>query len=360
MKKKISVLSVVVLAILVIMFTFSACASTPLQASAAPANQGSAEASSAPAQSQSSSAEKETYVWACQYNSLPLFVNSDYVGLDLAAKELNVEVKKIGPQEIDMPAMVAAIEQEIPKKPAGMMVVGWDASLATAIEKVYNAGIPVITVDADVPESKRIAFVGVDTYDAGYQQGLQAATKFADKTGNVYCFGVAGSTAHMRELEGYTKAMKEKCPNIKVDQQLYPSESNSQKVAEKCANFIQSDPNLVGFAGFDSTTGPGIAQAIQEAGKIGTIYGTCSDGELEHLQGVKSGALIACVGYKRQFNTYYGVKILYDVNHSPINFTKDDKGAGITNIPSFVNIGYIIGTKDNVDMLIAEKQAAAK
>ena len=59
--------------------------------------------------------KSEVYVWACQYNSLPLFVNNDYIGLDLAAKELGVTVEKIGPQKVDLPGYIAAIEAEIAK-----------------------------------------------------------------------------------------------------------------------------------------------------------------------------------------------------------------------------------------------------
>ena len=50
------------------------------------------------------------------------------------------------------------------------MVVGWDPSLGVAIDKAIAAGIPVITVDADVPNSNRLAFVGTDWYDLGAEQ----------------------------------------------------------------------------------------------------------------------------------------------------------------------------------------------
>src|SRR5690242_14136476 len=126
---------------------------------------------------------KETYVWACQYQSLPLFVNNDYYGLDWAAKELNVTVEKIGPQKIDLPAFIASIEQAIVKKPAGMMVVGWDPSLGVAIDKAIEAGIPVITIDADVPNSKRLAFVGTDWYELGAEQAKAVAPFLKGKTG---------------------------------------------------------------------------------------------------------------------------------------------------------------------------------
>ena len=339
-------LSVLLIILLVAVFIITSCASqgaTSTQASttAAPS-----------ATTTAGTGEKEVYVWACQFNSLPLFVNNDYIGMDIIAEELGVEVKKIGPQEIDLPAFVAAIEQEISKKPDGMMVVGWDASLATAIDKAMDAGIPVVTVDADVPDSKRICFIGTDWYQLGVEQAKGVAPYLQGKSGTAVCIGIPGADNSAKALAGYTDTLAKLAPDIKVYDKIYDSQVNAQVVAETIGNLIKSDETIVAIGGFDASTGPGIAQAIKEAGKIGKVYGTCVDAEAEHLQGVKDGALAAAVGQRRHFFTYYGVKMLYDFNHSKIEFTKDDAAAGITHIPSMISTGFIVGTADNVDLLI--------
>ena len=303
---------------------------------------------------------KEEYVWACQYNSLPLFVNNDYIGMDVVAEELGVTVRKAGPQKIDLPAFVAAIEQEIVKKPAGMMVVGWDPSLQVGIDKAIDAGIPVVTVDADVPASKRLCFVGTDWYQLGVEQAKVAAKFIGDKKGRAALVGIAAADNNAQARDGYTATMKKLCPNVEVEQQIYDSTSNAQKVAEVVANLISSKSDLIAVGGFDSTCGPGIATAIKEANKVGQIFGSCVDAEIEHLQGVKDGALVAAVGQKRHFFTYYGVKMLYDYNHSKIKFTKDDKKAAITNIPASISTGFIVATKDNVDLLIETEKEKKK
>lgn len=350
MSKK--VLTVLAL-LLVVLFVFAACAP---KAAAPEAPAADAAKTAAPA----ADGKKEVYVWACQFNSLPLFVNNDYIGMDLIAAELNVEVKKIGPQEIDLPAFIAAIEQEIPKKPDGMMVVGWDASLATAIDKAMDAGIPVVTVDADVPKSKRLCFVGTDWYMLGVNQAKAVAPYIKDMTGKAVLMGIPGADNNMAALSGYTTTLKELAPNITVEQQVYASNSNAQKVAETVGNLIKSDETIIAVGGFDSATGPGIAQAIKEANKVGKVFGTCVDAAPEHLQGVKDKALVAAVGQKRHFFTYYGVKMLYDYNHNKIAFTKDDKAAGISPIPSMISTGFIVATPDNVELLLEAAGAATK
>lgn len=302
----------------------------------------------------------EEYVWACQYNSLPLFVNNDYIGMDVVAEELGVKVRKAGPQKVDLPAFIASIEQEIVKKPAGMMVVGWDPSLQVAIDKAMDAGIPVVTVDADVPNSKRLCFVGTNWYDLGVEQAKQVAKYIGDKKGKAAMIGITAADNNIQAKEGYIATLKKLCPNIEVIPQIYDSQFNVTKVAEIASNLISSNPDLLAIAGFNGHTGPGIATAIKEANMVGKVYGTCVDAEPEHLQGVKDGALVAAVGQKRHFFTYYGVKMLYDYNHSAIRFTQDDKKFGITNIPSSISTGFIVGTKDNVDGLLENANSKSK
>lgn len=350
--KKIITLLVIVCMVVTVGLT-AGCASAPGTATATPNADGTTT-------QVKNNGVKEEYVWACQYNSLPLFVNNDYIGMDVIAEELGVTVRKAGPQKVDLPAFIASIEQEIVKKPAGIMVVGWDLSLKVAIDKAMDAGIPVVTVDADVPDSKRLAFVGTDWYDLGVEQAKAAATVIGDKKGVACIIGQPSTNNSVQSSQGYIDTMKKLCPNLVVEPQVYDSASNAQNVAQVVANMISSKPTLLTIAGTDSTTGPGIATAIKEANKIGQIVGTCVDAEVEHLQGVKTGALVAAIGQKRQFFTYYGVKMLYDYNHSKIKFTSDDKKAGITNIPTTITTGFIIATKDNVDLLIATANSKAK
>lgn len=304
---------------------------------------------------------KEEYVWACQYNSLPLFVNNDYIGMNVAAKELGVTVRKAGPQKIDLPAFIAAIEQEVVKRPAGMMVVGWSPTEKVAIDKAVDAGIPVVTVDADVPASKRLCFVGTNWYDLGAEQAKYMARAIGDKDkkGKVALVGMPSADNNIDAKNGYISVMKQLCPNVEVIG-VFDSTSNTAKVAEVTANLISSHSDLLGVSGFDSTCGPGIATGIKEAKKVGQIWGTCVDAEPEHLQGVKDGALYAAVGQKRHFFTYYGVKMLYDYNHSKVRFTKDDKKANISPIPTTVYTGFIVATKDNVDIMLASQQKKSK
>ena len=103
---------------------------------------------------------------------LPLFVAHDHPALFQAGRELGVRVTIAGPDTVDIPGLVAAVEQTAARRPTGMMVVGWDPSaLIPAIDRAVESGIAVVCVDADVPGSKRQAFIGTDWRDLGVRQG---------------------------------------------------------------------------------------------------------------------------------------------------------------------------------------------
>jgi hypothetical protein len=76
--------------------------------------------------------------------------------------------------------------------------------------------------------------------------------------------------------------------------------------------------------------------AIKEAGKAGQIVATCVDAEPAHLSLIKEGVLTAAIGQKRELFTYFGLRILFELNHSPLKLCADDKAAGIRPAPDVV------------------------
>jgi hypothetical protein len=76
------------------------------------------------------------------------------------------------------------------------------------------------------------------------------------------------------------------------------------------------------------------------------------EGEAQHLQLLKEGALTACVGQKRELFTYQGVKALHDIVHNRLRFTSDDAKAGIVPIPIAYHTGTYTVTRAYVDAFL--------
>lgn len=293
---------------------------------------------------------REEYVWLSANARLPLFVAHDHPALEIAGKELGVRVTIAGPETVDIPGLVAAVEQTAARKPTGMMVVGWDANaLIPAINKAVDAGIPVICVDADVPGSKRMAFVGTDWYDLGVRQAEAMLRALGNRRGKVALLGLIDQSIDIQAFDGFRSVAVKAGLNVMEPQHDKGNQAEATRVA---AAMLQAHGDLVGMAGFDSESGPGMGLAIKEARKAGQIVATCVDAEEQHLRLVKEGVLTACVGQKRELFTYQGVLALDQLAFPRVKFTADDKAAGIFPIAEKFYTGTYTVTRDTVDLFL--------
>jgi ABC-type sugar transport system substrate-binding protein len=293
----------------------------------------------------------EEYIWLCCNVNLPLFKAHDHPALRLVEQELGVKATIAGPDNDDVRALNAQIEETAARKPAGMMIVGWNpAQMRAVIDRTVEAGILVVCVDADIPQSKRLAFIGTDWYDLGVRQGQAMVEALADRTrGKVAMLGLTEQEIDIRAFAGFRSVVEPAGLEVLPPQN---DEGKQRKATEIAANLISSTDDLVGMAGFDSESGPGFGLAIKEADRAGKIVATCVDAEKPHLQLVKDGVITACVGQKRELFTYLGVKALFEVNRRRLKFTTDDQKLGLYPIPTHYYTGTYTVTKDNVDYFL--------
>jgi ribose transport system substrate-binding protein len=304
------------------------------------------QAGSVPGKSESQADEE--YVWISANAHLPLFVAHDHPALEVAAKELGVRVTIAGPDSKDIPGLVAAVEQVAARKPAGMMVVGWDQSaLIPAINRAMENGVPVVCVDADVSGSKRLAFIGTDWYDIGVFQGKAMIEALGNTRGKIAMIGLLEQEIDQRAFAGF-RSIVEKAGCTVLEP--FEDKGNQAEAARLTSNILQAHRDLVGIAGFDSESGPGMGIAIKEAGMAGKIVATCVETEPQHLELIDEGILTAAIGQKRALFTYMGVKALYDYVHSPLKQSPKYAKTGLSPLPVNYNTGTFIVTKKNVKL----------
>jgi ABC-type sugar transport system substrate-binding protein len=278
-----------------------------------------------------------------------MYIKEDQEALKQFGKDMGVKVSIEGPKDYDIPGQAAAIEAAIARKPAGIMVLGMERGLIPAVNKAVEAGIPTITVDADLVDSKRIAFVGSNWYNIGVKQA-EAMVKLIGGKGKVAAIGIGQADNMEQGFEGF-KSVIRKYPDI-----TYLGESDdmcnveeAQRVTEE---LLHTYPDISGIAGFDVNSGPGIAQAVKAAKKAGRIKVTCVDVEPIHLKLCKEGVIQKLVGQKRKLFTYYGARLLYDYNHATISFFSGMNKRQITPIPYIIDTGLIEVDETNVESFL--------
>ncbi|HUT31403.1 MAG TPA: substrate-binding domain-containing protein [Sedimentisphaerales bacterium] len=97
----------------------------------------------------------DLYVEVSAVGNLDYFYDHK-LGMELAGRILGVKTDYVGPAEYDMTAMITAFEQTLARKNLrGVVVVGFEPALVPIINKAVDSGIPVVTVDADLPYVNR-------------------------------------------------------------------------------------------------------------------------------------------------------------------------------------------------------------
>ena len=295
----------------------------------------------------------ETYYWISNKANLPLFVQYDYVGMKKIAEELGVKVRVAGPTDFDIPGFIAAVNQVCAQNPAGVSVVGgWDPSLTEPVNKCIEAGVPTVVDDGDLPESKRLAYIGTSWTKIGEEQAKKIMEKLPDG-GQVATMSIINADNMREAVKGFTAYID---ANGGGKYEMVANEDDngdSAKAAEVTAALLAAYPDIKGIAGFDSESGAGIVRALQEGGKQpGEIVVTAMEQTPDFFKTAKDGWVDGIVVQNRELFIYYAVRLLYDYNHNGLKTSGLAGKDGGVPIPPTVDTGVLLVTKDNVDKVL--------
>ncbi|AQG79241.1 substrate-binding domain-containing protein [Spirosoma montaniterrae] len=287
----------------------------------------------------------EEYVMVTTAINLPLYVNHDQAAFRAWGQKTGVRISILGPSDWDVPAQIQTIEQVIGTRPAGLLINGTDPGIAQAINKAVDAGIPTVVYDSEVPGSRAPCFIGSDWYDMGRLQG-ERMVKLLNGRGKVACLGILGMANQEAGFQGMLDVFK-KHPGIQFVGK-YDDKGNFETAARTAADILAAHPDLAGFCGFDSQSGPGAGLAVKEAGRAGKLKITTVDAEPEHLKLVREGVIDYLVGQKRELFTWYGAQFLFDMAHGTNRFSANDRRAGIAPIPQAISTGAVEIDRQNI------------
>ena len=271
------------------------------------------------------------------------------LGLQMAGSVLGVKTEYVGPADRDMAAMVTAFEQAIVKKPNGIVVVGFENVLVPIINKAVEAGIPVVTVDADLPESKRIAFVGTGNIEAG-RVCARTLVKLTGGKGKVAFMTIPGQSNLDDRMIGYKEELANH-PEIEVVQTV-DVQGDPTIAAQAAATLLQKYPDLAALACVEAVGGAGAAVAVKEAGKAGQVKILAMDRGNEVIQFIKEGVISATIAQQTALMPYYAVQILYNLNNVDIPMTTDNKAAGISGVPGLIDTGVVVVDQSNYQYFV--------
>jgi ribose transport system substrate-binding protein len=277
-------------------------------------------------------------------------------GLSQSATQLKVRYEFVGPDEYNPQAEKDAFDNALAKKPTGILVSAADAKLLTAsIDKAIAAGIPVITIDSDAPDSKRLFFIGTNNYQAGLTGGERLAAELKGK-GNVVVFTMPAQANMAERLRGYREAL-DSHPQIKIVR-VVDIAGDPRIVFDTTTAILGKERDKIdAFVCLEAQGGKEVATVLNSNKVTGKVV-IAMDTDPDTLEWISKGAIAATISQKPYTMSYFGLRVLDELYHNKLpslsgDFSKDS----FAPVPAFVDTGSALVDKSNVGAFIQMKQA---
>jgi len=301
--------------------------------------------------------QEQTYYFIGVSIGNPYWVDAR-IGFKERGDQLGVKTEFTGPVDSNVQGQATQLDQVVAQKPNGILISPADAeSLKPGIDRAIDAGIPVITVDTDSPQSKRLCYVGTANYESGLVVGTLLAKALGGK-GKVGISNLSGQW-NLEERERGVKDALKAYPDIHYVQTVN-DRADDQIAVTRNREMISANPDLAGICGLNAASGPGIAKAVLESGKKGQIKIVCFDRNEDMLNYIADGTIEASVAQKTHLMASLALQMLYDLNNGKIGHLPDWRVAQAPPLPASVDTGIMVITKDNVEQFRHGEQAGGQ
>jgi len=278
---------------------------------------------------------------------LPYWQESQAGFLD-AATALGVKGELVGPTGYAPNAELLVFRQIVEEHPAGICLSAARPEIfQAAIDQAIAQGIPVICVDADAPDSKRLIYIGTDNFKAG-KESLKQMAALIPGNGSVVVITIPGQRNLDDRMAGVADALKN-FPAIKLTK-ILDDKGDPRSASDQVAELIQKKEKVDGIICLEATGGSGAAEALHRLGPEGTLRIVAFDGDPETLDWIDRGAITATITQKPYVMSYYGLKFLDDLHHNAVHQFKDWRTALAAPMPTFVDTGTVIVDKSNLKL----------
>jgi ribose transport system substrate-binding protein len=289
--------------------------------------------------------ENERYVFVATNISLPYWQEAQAGFLD-SAKSLEVKAELIGPTGYAPNAELGMFRQIVEQQPAGICLSAARPEIFLAeINKAVAQGIPVICVDADVPDSKRLLYIGTDNFKAG-RESLKRMAALVQNKGSIAVITIPGQRNLDDRVAGVADALKN-FPAIKLTK-ILDDKGDARGAFDQVLELLQKKEKVDGIICLEATGGSGAAGALHQSNMEGKLPIVAFDNDPETLDWIERGAITATITQKPYVMSYYGLKFLDDLHHNAVHQFKDWRTALAVPMPTFVDTGTVAVDKSNL------------
>ncbi len=178
-----------------------------------------------------------------------------------------------GPTEAD-PAEQTDIVRSLIQQQVDVIVVAPNDpdSMAPVLQEAQDAGIHVATSDTDAPDSVREVFVSQASPEGIGEYVVDTLVEAMGGSGR-YAIVSCGETAENLNtwIDVEREYTESEYPDVEITDVVYAGEDQA-RATEMATDLMNADPELTGLVGQCTTSAPGVAQAVRDAGRIGEVF----------------------------------------------------------------------------------------
>ena len=269
-------------------------------------------------------------------------------GASDAQKELQKTTPKLtvtflGAQsESNINEEINIVENAINRHVAAIVLAPSDVTaLQPAVKDAKDAGIPVIIIDSKLngDPSQYTAFLATDNKAAGEacaKTMIDLLTKAGKTTGKIQVMSyVKGVGSEIGRVGGFNDYITANSKFTLLETQY--SNADMPTALNQTTNVLTANPDLVGIFGANEPTAIGMGTAIKQAGLAGKIVAIGFDGNSVLAGFIKDGTLQAIAFQSSYGMGFKGVMTAYDA------------GIAKKSVEAYVDTGFLMVTKDNID-----------
>lgn len=232
------------------------------------------------------------------------------------AEEKGIHLEFQAPEkETDVEKQVQMVENAVVKGFDAIILSAADSnSLAPAIKKANDAGIPVILVNDTMSQAALDeagahveTYVGIDQYEAASLAGKYAAENISD--GKIlYLEGIAGVDALTQRLEGF----RNQCGSFTVVASQ-TAKCDRNEAFNVMQNVLSSNPEVNVVWAVNAEMGQGAIQAIEQGGFSGKVQVFDFDAAPDDIEAIKADTLAGSVAQYPNLQAEAAIQACLDV-----------------------------------------------
>ncbi|HWU48108.1 MAG TPA: sugar ABC transporter substrate-binding protein [Humibacter sp.] len=266
------------------------------------------------------------------------FFQATQYGLQDAAALVGIPTPQwTGSETSNVSQMVTAVNTAISSKADGIAIALVDQkAFNDPVKKALDAGIPVVSYNADVPSNPRLGYIGQDLYASGQAMGQRMAAALPDGSQAVIFIATPGSLNIQPRADGAVAAIKASGKNITVKQVATGADQSKEQTA--IDSFYTGNKSVKGLYAVDAGSTAGVAAVmnkykLHDQGYHGGGFDLLAD--TEHA--IQSGVLDFTIDQSAYLQGFLPTLYLYLY-----------KLSGSLVAPPMTNTGLKFVTKDNV------------